>query len=90
MIPCSECSLGQMHKTKVTYFTWLGEELITVPDFPAWVCDICGRREYDSAALNQLAILLNPISELPKKRKKVRISSKTKKKHTSTRPAKSE
>jgi YgiT-type zinc finger domain-containing protein len=44
----------------VTYFTWLGEELITVPDFPAWVCDVCGRREYDPAALNHLSLLLSP------------------------------
>ena len=28
----------------MTYFTWLNEELITVPHFPAWVCDMCGRR----------------------------------------------
>ena len=49
-----------MHQTKVTYFTWLSEDLITVPDFPAWVCDICGRLEYDHESLNDLALLLNP------------------------------
>ena len=59
-IPCSECQAGQMHRNYVTYFTWLGDELITVPDFPAWVCDVCGRREYDPYALNQLNLLLNP------------------------------
>lgn len=63
MIPCSECNIGQMHKTNVTYFTWLNDEMITVPDFPAWVCDICGKREYDHEALNQLALLLHPVSE---------------------------
>ncbi len=59
-IPCTECQAGQMHRNYVTYFTWLGDELITVPDFPAWVCDVCGRREYDPYALNQLTLLLNP------------------------------
>ena len=44
----------------ITYFTWLAGELITVPDFPAWVCDVCGRREYDGQAIAQLNILLNP------------------------------
>jgi len=63
MIPCSECNIGQMHKTNVTYFTWLNGEMITVPDFPAWVCDICGKREYDHEAINQLALLLSPASE---------------------------
>ena len=48
-----------MHRHFLTYFTWLGDELITVPDFPAWVCDVCGRREYDLQALNQLNLLLN-------------------------------
>lgn len=61
MIPCSECSIGMMHQAKVTYFTWLGAELITVPDFPAWICDICGKREYDLDALNNLALLLSPM-----------------------------
>ena len=47
VIPCTDCQAGQMHRDLVTYFTWLGDELITVPDFPAWVCDVCGKREYD-------------------------------------------
>ena len=64
MIPCSECNIGQMHKTSMTYFTWLNGEMITVPDFPAWVCDICGKREYDHEAIDQLAMLLNPSSEM--------------------------
>ena len=49
-----------MHLRHITYFTWLGEELITVPGFPAWVCDICGRREYDESAVSWLSMLLNP------------------------------
>lgn len=62
---CSECQAGQLHRHFVTYFTWLGEELITVPDFPAWVCDVCGRREYDPAALNHLSLLLSPNAGKP-------------------------
>jgi YgiT-type zinc finger domain-containing protein len=59
-IPCTECQAGLMHRRFLTYFTWLGDELITVPDFPAWVCDVCGRRENDLHALSQLNLLLNP------------------------------
>ena len=44
---CPECQAGLMRLVHITYFTWLSGELITVPDFPAWVCDLCGRREYD-------------------------------------------
>ena len=31
-----------MHLRHITYFTWLDEELVTVPNFPAWVCDFVG------------------------------------------------
>lgn len=57
---CPECSVGYLKRRNVAYFTWMGEELISVPDFPAWVCDVCGRREYDTQALNWLAAMLNP------------------------------
>ena len=49
----------------ITYFTWLGEELITVPNFPAWVCDVCGRREYDERAISWLAMLISPNAGRP-------------------------
>ena len=57
-IPCNECQAGQMHRKFLAYFTWLGNDLVTVPDFPSWVCDVCGRREYDVHALNRLTLLL--------------------------------
>lgn len=58
--PCNECPAGVMHLKFLTYFTWLGEELVTVPNFPAWVCDVCGKREYDGRAVSWLATLLSP------------------------------
>lgn len=54
-----------MHLTDITYFTWLADELITVPNFPAWICDVCGKREYDSRAVQQLNLLLNPNAGRP-------------------------
>ena len=74
-ITCGECQAGQLRRGYVTYFTWLGDELITVPDFPAWICDICGKREYDHEAVNQINILFNPMSERWKTHK--RTSEKT-------------
>jgi YgiT-type zinc finger domain-containing protein len=58
--PCSECQAGMMHMQHLTYFTWLDDELVTVPNFPAWVCDMCGRREYDARAISWLSTILNP------------------------------
>ena len=58
--PCDECQAGVMRLQFITYFTWLGEELVTVPNFPAWVCDVCGRREYDERAISWLTTMLSP------------------------------
>lgn len=58
--PCPECQRGIVRLHYLTYFTWLNEELITVPNFPAWVCDMCGRRDYDPHAIKWLNTLLNP------------------------------
>src|SRR5687767_16014618 len=55
--PCGECAAGVMHLRHITYFTWLGEELITVTNFPAWICDMCGKREYDEQAISWINIL---------------------------------
>ncbi|MEW5872220.1 MAG: YgiT-type zinc finger protein [Chloroflexota bacterium] len=57
---CLECQAGVLRLRYLTYFTWLNEELISVPNFPAWVCDVCGRREYDSRAIIWLNTLLSP------------------------------
>lgn len=56
---CPECQAGVMRLKYVAYFTWLGDDLITVPEFPAWVCDVCGRRDYDSRAVSWLNTMLN-------------------------------
>jgi YgiT-type zinc finger domain-containing protein len=57
--PCQHCQGGRQHLQSATLMTWLGNDLITVPNFPAWICDLCGFRTYDSHALAQLSLLLN-------------------------------
>ncbi|MCL4559985.1 MAG: YgiT-type zinc finger protein [Chloroflexi bacterium] len=70
-----------MHIHYLTYFTWLADELITVPNFPSWICDVCGRREYDSHAISQLNLLLNPNagkpSPLVSRRRRPNLSGKS-------------
>lgn len=57
---CPECQAGVLRLQHITYFTWLNNELVTVPNFPAWICDVCGRREYDEPSIIWLNTLLNP------------------------------
>ena len=72
LVSCHECQAGVMRLKFVAYFTWLEDELITVPNFPAWVCDVCGRREYDEKSISWLTMLLNPNAGKPTGRKRVR------------------
>jgi YgiT-type zinc finger domain-containing protein len=57
---CPSCHGGHVALQRVAYLTWINGELITVPDFPAWICDLCGEREYDQRALTWLNIILSP------------------------------
>ncbi len=57
---CPECQVGVFHYAGATYFTWLDDELVTVQNFPCWVCDVCGHRDWDTHALLRLNILLSP------------------------------
>ncbi len=77
--PCIDCQAGILSRRYVTYFTWLGEELITVQNFPAWVCDVCGKREYDHQAVMWMNMLLNPDAGKPaaKNRRKPHTITKT-------------
>lgn len=84
-VPCTECSAGMMRPRFLTYFTWLGEELITVPHFPAWVCDVCGRREYDEKAISRLEMLLDPNAGKPTPKRK--LHSPARPRPGSNRPA---
>jgi YgiT-type zinc finger domain-containing protein len=84
---CGECPAGTLHRENTTLLTWLGNELITVPDFPAWVCDICGRREYDQRALSQLSLILSPTAGKPTpKRRKIPARPTVKTPRTRTAP----
>jgi YgiT-type zinc finger domain-containing protein len=38
--------------------------LLVLPNFPGWVCDVCGNREYEPAALEHLQLLLGAETEL--------------------------
>lgn len=84
-LACRECSAGIMHLRHITYFTWLGEELVTVPHFPAWICDICGKREYDERSKAWLTMILSPDAGKPTRRAQNAPRS-TPVKRTSSRP----
>ncbi len=65
---CERCLTGHLRPRRVTLAEWAGGEFVTVPDFPAWVCDLCGAREYDDEALEHLQAVLGPERALRRSR----------------------
>ena len=55
---CPQCQAGNLHLQRVVYARWYGAQFITIPNFPSWVCDVCGSLEYDRAALEQVRMIL--------------------------------
>jgi YgiT-type zinc finger domain-containing protein len=55
---CPDCQTGSLRPRQVVFAHWYGGQFITIPNFPGWVCDVCGAREYDPDALEQVQLLL--------------------------------
>ena len=52
--------MGTLHQKPVTFAHWFEGHFIIIPNFPGWVCDFCGEREYDAGAIEQLEMSLGP------------------------------
>ncbi len=57
---CDECRVGIYRKSTATFYQWVMDHVIMVPNFPCVVCDVCGRRLWDDLALRRLEIILAP------------------------------
>jgi YgiT-type zinc finger domain-containing protein len=55
---CPHCGAGALSLQRVVYARWYGSHFITIPNFPSWVCDVCGSLEYDQTALEQVRLVL--------------------------------
>lgn len=54
---CPQCLSGSLKLQRVVYARWYGPHFVTIPNFPSWLCDVCGNVEYDAAALEQVRML---------------------------------
>jgi YgiT-type zinc finger domain-containing protein len=64
-IVCPACHLGHMHLRKVTYIRQFGETLISVPNTPAWECDVCHQREFDPESVQRIEVLVGQVGAPP-------------------------
>lgn len=55
---CPDCGIGRLRLHRVPYLTVSNEQIVHVPGFPAWICDVCGWRAYDPPSLAELQALL--------------------------------
>lgn len=56
--PCPRCGIGVCHHSLQTFVTTFADTLFSVPDVPAYLCDVCNYREFDGQALDEIEMLL--------------------------------
>ena len=61
---CPHCQMGTLRPQPVVFAHWFEGRFITIPNFPGWVCDFCGERQYDAAAIERLETILGPEADL--------------------------
>lgn len=64
MRTCPTCRIGTLQRKMTPYAGWRGDEFVVIPALPAWLCDVCGERTYDQAALDSLLSLIGPPSPM--------------------------
>ncbi len=58
---CPHCYFGRIQPGKRSFAARTNGKPVMVPDFPAWICDVCGFTIYDPVSLTNLQRLLtNP------------------------------
>ncbi|HFE37593.1 MAG TPA: YgiT-type zinc finger protein [Gammaproteobacteria bacterium] len=51
---CPECRFGRMKATTAPFIASIHARVLTIPDVPATICDVCGRIAYETSYLNKL------------------------------------
>jgi hypothetical protein len=54
---CPRCLFGRCYANTGTYITLYKGRIISAPDTPAYICDVCNYQEFDQQAIQQLQLL---------------------------------
>jgi YgiT-type zinc finger domain-containing protein len=68
--------VGHIQRKRIPYASVIQGQLLTIPHFPAWVCDVCHAYMYDPAAMSRLEASLSA-GQLPKKASRTRQAAPT-------------
>lgn len=55
---CPRCQIGLMRATQLPYTVIENGKLVSVPEMPARVCDVCGNRDFDRESVKRLYLML--------------------------------
>ena len=55
---CPTCRIGRLTPRTMAYIEWHGKNLLVVDRMPVQICDVCGERDYDEDAVENLQQLL--------------------------------
>lgn len=55
---CPACRIGRLVKRSMAYIEWHHGNLLIVDRMPVEICDVCGERDYDDVAIENLQRLL--------------------------------
>lgn len=62
---CPVCHLGHLDLRLTVYVRLFGETLIHVPNMPAWECDVCHHRQFESASIQRIEMLVGQAGPPP-------------------------
>lgn len=66
---CPRCMVGRIKQRPVTLSEVIDGYLLSIPNFPAWMCDICHAFMYDPVAMDELHTFLTSKPDAKQKTK---------------------
>lgn len=58
---CSQCQIGHFHTESRPYVRVVDGMLLSVPNMPALICDVCGYQDFDREGLTRVEALLGHV-----------------------------
>lgn len=55
---CPRCGIGRFRPIKATYVQMHHDKLLTLPDAPAHICDVCGYQEFSGEVVQRVRKML--------------------------------
>ncbi|HML24499.1 MAG TPA: YgiT-type zinc finger protein [Aggregatilinea sp.] len=55
---CPSCGVGQLKPAQTVYVQVVDGTLVSAPNVPAWICDVCGLTLFDSATVQNIEFMI--------------------------------